>query len=159
MIQEYNKREVIKSLYNLNKIWGVSITWKKFVSTSFNVETGKMLNDYNVKVIRAILLPAKVKRDALYKMDLVKIAGYLDRDRRLLIIKTGNLPQSWDMEGYLNDEVIANGFRYTPESIDDYGFKYGYIVRLVNIRGSELDNMIEKNVASNIGFRDESITA
>lgn len=159
MIQEYNKREILKALYNLNKIWGVSITWKKFVTSNFNVETGAMINDYDIKVIRAILLPAKVSRDALYKMDLVKIAGYFDRDRRFLIVPSYNLPQDWDMETFLNDEVIADSRRYTPESIDDYGFKYGYLVRLVNIRGADTNNIVEQNVAMGVGITSESVNS
>lgn len=150
MKQAYNKREILKSLYNLNKIWGVSITWKKFNSTVFNYETGKMLNDYDVQTIRGILLPANVSRESLYKMNLVKIAGFYDKDRRFLIVPTHNFDANWNMETYLNDEVIAEGRRYTPESIDDYGFKYAYLVKLINIRGSQTNNITEQHVTTGV---------
>ena len=69
MIIPYGKHVIRKSLYELKKTWGVNVTWHRFVSSTFDVETGKMETIWEPLVIRrGILLPSQLDSAAKYSL-------------------------------------------------------------------------------------------
>lgn len=139
------KHIVRQTLYLLKKRWGVPITWYKYLSSTFNVETGATDINWDVVTIRhGILLPRKKARPESGTP--FKQAGYFDTDRRYLIIDIRDLPRGWvTTEEELNDKIIIDDERYQLSGVDKYEQGQGYMLTLEHVVGSKSDAIVTNN--------------
>lgn len=127
-------------LYNLRKLYGVTIQIERINSQSFDPTTGKIALDNYVRTVKkVILLPESVKRDFVY--DLAFIAanknftygGLFDVGEQTLIIEHKSLPQDYELSE--NDHIHLNGERFEIKRYREFMPRKLYIVvikRVVN---------------------------
>ncbi|HPT70883.1 MAG TPA: hypothetical protein PLE74_01215 [Candidatus Cloacimonadota bacterium] len=149
-----------KSYYDLRKNHAVVVNWLHLASETINVETGKMTNVYaDTKVKKAVLLPIKMDRVLKVFNGQFAYGGYYDTNTRLLMVEQKNFPKDWRGEFDANDRVVINGKRYTIANCENYENTTLWLVTIVNVKGTEADNVISQSLTQNAGLNDVGINA
>lgn len=160
MITCYSKQMIRRAFYDLRKNYLVIVNWLHLTSESINVETGKMTNDYSdIKVKKAVLLPIKMDRVLRVFNGQFAYGGYYDTNTRLLMIEQKNFPSSWRGEFDADDRVVISGKRYTISNCENFENTTLWLVTLVNVKGTEADNVISQSLTQTVGVNDVGINA
>lgn len=160
MISNYNKFEIRRTVYDLKKKHARVVKWLRLITESVNLETGKMNNNYTDCVIRkAIILPVKIIRTMALTGGTFQYGSYTDVGSRLLIIDQRDLPKTWSMSFDADDRIIINEQRYTIKDCDNFEDSTIWLVGVVNVRGTEVNNVTSKTVTNAIGINHDTVNA
>ena len=168
MITPYGKNSIRRNLYDLKKTWGVQVDWFRLLGSAFNVETGKMVTNWEkFSIRRGILLPSQLDRTAMYSLSYLAAnknfvyGGLFDTDNRMLIIDVRDLPRTFQIDASqpeFNDKIIAEHKRYQLKRVFDFDHSLAWLLHITYVKNSEPeDNEFTVSVNQTLEVSDEAV--
>lgn len=138
---------VRRVIYSLKRRFGLKVEILYLISTSTNVETGKVTNVRGKRTVqKAILLPTKIHKE--FAFDLAYIAAsknftmgstYTTSERKLIIDRR----DLRDFEIKVGMWFVFEGKRYDVKQVEEFEHNAGYIITAEQDTAVAMENMYE----------------
>jgi len=166
-MRPYGKHNIHKVLYSLKKTWAVTMDWYQLVSSSANIETGRLDTNWNVVNVRkVILLPDDWIRTFAYPLSFLAAnknftyGDYYDRSRRNIIVDVRDLPRTWRFDTTqpeFNDKIIIDNRAYGIWKATDFEAGLAYFMTISHIKGTLPNQLLPVEVEQVLNLQ-QSVT-
>lgn len=141
MIEAYNKHTIRRTLYELKKQWGASLSWFIFQTASRDLISGTVGSTFEEHTIRrAIQLPSNIGAVSITASPLIQLisAGsyksYFNANSKHVIVDIKDLPSVYeDREPSKQDYILIDNRKYNPEKIIHFEHGLAASIMLKNV--------------------------
>lgn len=141
-------RFIRRTLYSLKRQYWGRVDVYKLVAAATDYEVGtKTYNRTMVTVPKAIVLPAKIKREVVQGISSISAnkafvyGGTYDAGTRTFIFDTRDLPANYEI--VMDDWLIYDGRRYDIKSISEFEQHAAWIVVGKEVKGVRPEQIIQ----------------
>lgn len=159
MISGGKLRNMRGVIYRLKRGYGLPLSIQYQLSSSVDLETGKMSQDLaEINIRRAILLPATYHKEIKYDIGYLKAnsnftyGGYVTTGRRDVIIDGKDLPKDFTILVRDDYTIICDGKRYNIKSVEQLDLGIGSYVVMDYVGGVPKNELHVEKVNSKLIF-------
>ncbi len=154
-------RFIRRTLYNLKRQYGSRVDVYQLIDTETNYETGvKTASKTATIVYKCIVLPVKIAREVVQTISQISAnkafvyGGSYDSGARTFIIDSRDMPDDYE---FTNDDwIVYNNKRYEIKSIEEFEQHTAWVIVGKEVRGVTPEQIIQKQVTSNLILEDEA---